>query len=32
VLEEARMLGVAHAYEQATRHAWRRTPAVQAAT
>jgi aspartyl-tRNA(Asn)/glutamyl-tRNA(Gln) amidotransferase subunit A len=26
--EEAVMLGVAHAYEQATRHAWARMPAV----
>jgi aspartyl-tRNA(Asn)/glutamyl-tRNA(Gln) amidotransferase subunit A len=26
--EESVMLGVAHAYEQATRHAWARTPAV----
>lgn len=26
--EEARMLGVAHAYEQATRHAFARSPAV----
>jgi aspartyl-tRNA(Asn)/glutamyl-tRNA(Gln) amidotransferase subunit A len=26
--EEARMLGVAHAYEQATRHAFARTPVV----
>jgi len=26
--EEGVMLGVAHAYEQATRHAWSRTPAV----
>lgn len=32
VLEEARMLGVAHAFEQATRHARQRTPAVGAAT
>jgi len=28
--EEGRMLGVAHAYEQATRHAWARTPMVYA--
>jgi aspartyl-tRNA(Asn)/glutamyl-tRNA(Gln) amidotransferase subunit A len=26
--EEGRMLGVAHAYEQATKHAWARTPLV----
>ncbi len=26
--EESRMLGVAHAYEQATRHAWAQTPRV----
>jgi aspartyl-tRNA(Asn)/glutamyl-tRNA(Gln) amidotransferase subunit A len=28
VFEEGRMLGVAHAYEQATKHAWARTPQV----
>ena len=26
--EEGAMLGVAHAYEQATQHAWERTPPV----
>jgi aspartyl-tRNA(Asn)/glutamyl-tRNA(Gln) amidotransferase subunit A len=31
IFEEARMLGVAHAYEQATKHAWQRLPQVGAA-
>lgn len=30
VFEEGRMLGVAHAYEQATKHAWKRQPLVGA--
>ncbi len=28
--EEGRMLGVAHAYEQATKFAWQREPTVRA--
>jgi aspartyl-tRNA(Asn)/glutamyl-tRNA(Gln) amidotransferase subunit A len=32
VLEEGRMLGIAHAYEQATKHAWKRQPSVGAAS